>query len=690
MYEIKDEYPSPEDLKLLANLDDKGRILIDDLFKVFSYRKPKEYKLYVDRFDYTPKDDEKEKAIMDLILIVKKYNQILSKNLAYYEEKKKENKYFAFLYEGMKFFNSDLCGKEANSSMNLLGTLINKYEKKHLTFDSKFLTRNIFNKSGLLPLTQKQTLEFFDSEVQKYGPNSIKSLKSIKFIERLYEIVAKMSKRIAISNTSMKFESQMKMREKRAEYLARLNSYKLHKKEIHDDMEEIKKIKELISIANNNYERILNELNRSKSKKKKVKIKRKKNKSKSKSKSKGKSKSKSKSKIDETEENKDIINEESININKSKDKSLETNEKKAIHPNDNKNNFVKISTDEEKEDKNKFFKLKKVHSLERYNKTSLEAFKGLNLLNNRMTASTGFNDFNRTLSKNNTFYNPNMNKLNNLNKIILNLGNDSTKKSKFQQRDGFKNATRNDKKFFTNLRNNNLINIIDNMNKTSSHIFQRNKLKKAKSYYPSIIPNNKPQSISTKNANKNLLQKDIQEKDNLKEIKEKINNEKVIENNGEKIPIRKLLKNKTNLKIKKKEKKMDKIELYYIRKQKIPAIYEELKSYKNILSIARKNNSQSMRIEQLFSELYDKKRIRNINGQKAPKELYNSYYNMKESIERCHAPETIYRKYKSNMGDSLKKKIGKSNEQDDELKSKYFNFMQMIIKKKIEDDENEL
>jgi hypothetical protein len=191
MYEIKDEYPSPEDLKLLANLDDKGRILIDDLFKVFSYRKPKEYKLYVDRFDYTPKDDEKEKAIMDLILIVKKYNQILSKNLAYYEEKKKENKYFAFLYEGMKFFNSDLCGKEANSSMNLLGTLINKYEKKHLTFDSKFLTRNIFNKSGLLPLTQKQTLEFFDSEVQKYGPNSIKSLKSIKFIERLYEIVAR-------------------------------------------------------------------------------------------------------------------------------------------------------------------------------------------------------------------------------------------------------------------------------------------------------------------------------------------------------------------------------------------------------------------------------------------------------------------------------------------------------------------
>ena len=73
-------------------------------------------------------------------------------------------------------------------------------------------------------------------------------------------------------------------------------------------------------------------------------------------------------------------------------------------------------------------------------------------------------------------------------------------------------------------------------------------------------------------------------------------------------------------------------------------------------------------------------KIKNINGQKAPKELYNSYYNMSLSIERCHAPETIFRKYKSNMGDSLRNKIGKSQDQDDELKNKYFDFMQMIIR----------
>ena len=28
----------------------------------------------------------------------------------------------------MKYFNSELCGKEANSSFNLIGNLLNKYE----------------------------------------------------------------------------------------------------------------------------------------------------------------------------------------------------------------------------------------------------------------------------------------------------------------------------------------------------------------------------------------------------------------------------------------------------------------------------------------------------------------------------------------------------------------------------------
>ena len=40
-----------------------------------------------------------------------------------YKEKNKENKDFSKIYEGMKYFNSELCEKEANSSFNLLGNL---------------------------------------------------------------------------------------------------------------------------------------------------------------------------------------------------------------------------------------------------------------------------------------------------------------------------------------------------------------------------------------------------------------------------------------------------------------------------------------------------------------------------------------------------------------------------------------
>ena len=229
MYEINDNIPTHEDLKLLSKLDDKGKYLLEDLHKIFSYRKPKAYKLYVEKINYIPKDDEK--AIMDLILIIQKYNRILAKKMAEYEEKKKENQYFSFFYDGMKYFNKDL--KSITSSTNLMGNLLSQYEKRHIKFDSKFLNRNMFNQSGLLPFTEKETFNFFDSEIQKNGQNSPKSIKSIKFIEKLYDFIDNIAKRFTLRNTKMKIENEkIKSQEKRAQYLARINIYKLKKKKL--------------------------------------------------------------------------------------------------------------------------------------------------------------------------------------------------------------------------------------------------------------------------------------------------------------------------------------------------------------------------------------------------------------------------------------------------------------------------
>ena len=633
MYDIKTDFPSNKDLKLLSKLDDKGKYLLEDLQKIFSYRKPKAYKLFVERINYIPKEEEKE--IMDLILIIQKYNEILKKKMEKYNQKREENKYFSFLYKGIKYFSSDLASKDSNAFMNLIGNLINKYEQRHINLDSKFLNRNIFNQSGLLPFTQKQTSNFFESEIQKNGQNSPKSIKTIHFIEKLYEQIEKISKRITFSSSRMTIEDERKQnRKKRAEYLEKLNNYKIQKKEINDNLEEIKNIKELINIANINYQKIIRESSNS-NKKHKIKF---------------------------NIKNKRKFNSKSVNIKDKMENKIEnsnkSNENCKIENNKNtdKDNMIKLFYKNENNMKNNLNKLKNFRNSERYNQTlSSEAFNKLNLLNNRMTASTGFMDFKNISSKQNTFYNPN--------KIMNKMNSETLRKKKFFPTYYFQSNSIDNNKTFIKLDNE--INIIHNMNKTSFDIMG-NKGKSDKKFC---------QNIESKTINNNNI---LLPKMNSKEKNDITNNK------------RKMYKKKSNIKKKnfsqKNEKKPDKIELYLIRRKKIPLIYEELKSYKNLLRIAKRNNSQSMRIENLFSQLYDKKKIKFFNGQKAPKELYNSYYNMKESIERCQAPEKIFKKYKSNMGESLRKKIGKSNDQDEELKSKYYDFMQMIIKKKIEDE----
>ena len=659
MYETNKDFPSKKDLELISKVGDKGKYLIEDLNKIFSFKKPREYKLYIEKLNYIPTDDEK--VIIDLILIIQKYNEALADKMANYKNKNEENKYFSLLYKGMKVFNSEFCGKEANSVTNLYGNLITQYKKKHISFDTKFLSRNIFNKCGLLPYTKKQTLSFFDSEIQSNGPNSYKSIKAIKFIEKLYEQIEKMLQRVSFTSNKNgeKVKSQKSIkREKKMELMDKINKCKLQIKEINNDKVEIKKIKELIDIANIHYYKILKELNikYSKNKKKKVKI-----------------KNKEKININDQENSK---NEENKNNNNNTG-TYEHLELTSKFENENKKNYININEMIDNEKKKTFYK-KNMNVLDKYNRTSsVERFNGLNLFGVKTTSSTGFIDFSKNISKNNTFYNSNKIILNNLNNF--NLTNRSTKVLL---------PPTNPKRIFRNISNlNNRKNIINinSMNKTTNNIFQINKVNfkntenntniKTNIQFNNTINNN---FLSPNNSSPNIFDK--------KDEKVETKNDKLS------IPKRSKKRKKTNIRKNNLSPKKNKLELYLMRKKKIPDIYEELKNYKNLLSISKKNknNSQRMRVEHLFSQLYDKNKIQNLNKQTAPIELYNSYYNMKESIEKCHGPDIIYRKFKNNMHESLRHKIGRSIDQDDELKNKYYDFMQMIIKKKIEDEENDL
>ena len=124
------------------------------------------------------------------------------------------------------------------------------------------------------------------------------------------------------------------------------------------------------------------------------------------------------------------------------------------------------------------------------------------------------------------------------------------------------------------------------------------------------------------------------------------------------------------------------------QRRKVPIIYEKLKSIKNLLNNPKRDIEHSSQAFKLFSELYGKKKILKIDEKKAPKELYNSYINMKTSIERKNRTGGIFKKYMNFLNKDLEIKLEKSKEQDEKLKTKYYDLVQIIIKKKLE-NENE-
>ena len=631
MYELfgaKNDIPSPEDLELISKLDNKGKYLVEDLYKIFSYKKPKAYKLFIDKTNTIQTDEEK--VIIDLILIIQKYNKALSERMSLYQEKNNENKFFSSAYKSFKI-NSDLF-KEENSSNNLFNGLLTKYEEKNRIFNTKFIKSNIFNQCGLLPTTKKQNIDFFEAEIQKNGQNSYKSIKSIRFIEKLYEQIEKISKKLTLSQAKQSLmNDENEKLEKKAKYLYKLNQYRVQKIEINNNLEEIKILKDLLEIANNNYKRIMKDLKIKKNiKNRKIKLSKFKNTNKSK------------------EENNVQI--EPFNVYENKYINEKNDEVNIEGKNDNK----------EKNSENKnFIKLKSFQIPNKYYKTSsLERTNGINL-NKEATLSTGFNFNNNNIKSTKTFYK-------------------SIHKNNINNLSSFTTSNKSNKNILTPKEFNTL-------SRNNSHITFTNKVNNLNNLTSKNIMNK-----TFKILKKNSSEKNINQSNSAADIlTPKISIPKLIQRQYEfnkQKSLNKKSKNIKEIKSPRKEQKMSKIDLYLMRRKKVPDIYEELKNYKNLLSTTRKNDAQKAR--KLFLQLYDKKIIDFINEKNSTLELYNSYCKMKDSIERCHGPERIYRKYKNNISVELKDKIGKSIDQDNELKNKYYDFMQMVIKKKLGEDEN--
>ena len=117
---------------------------------------------------------------------------------------------------------------------------------------------------------------------------------------------------------------------------------------------------------------------------------------------------------------------------------------------------------------------------------------------------------------------------------------------------------------------------------------------------------------------------------------------------------------------------------------KVPIVYEQLKKLRNALNLKRKNTNlnQSSKTFELLSKIYTKKKILNINEQKMPKELYNTYYNMSVSIDNNKTSE-VFKRYKKMLDDNIDQNLDRIKEQDDNLKTKYLDLIHALIKKKL-------
>ena len=618
-----DPVPSKEDLNLLNNLSIQGENILEDLYTIFSYHRPKEYKIYVENIKYNPLD--KNKILLDLITTIQKYDKFVKKQKDIYKDLGEDNKYFFKLYHGRKLFGKSVT---ADTYGEILNNILPKYEReKHMIFEDKFLKKNIFHKSGLLSYTFAQNVDFFDEEIRKLGIDNYKPIKYITFIEKLYKEIQNNLERQAVNTFNFTYENKAeKLFKLRQEKILKANMDKVRKKEIKFEKKEIRKLKKLIDIANETYEKIMENINSSNRRNKKLKT---------------RSESKSKKDKNENDNYNNIEEDNKINKNEKNIRILK---------------LIKKEKSEEKESDSKF-------SSKYINKQNRTLFsEGTNNTNNttffnRNTTSTGYGD---TKSSNHfTFYNIRNDLLNKLKTIKL-----KKEKEKEKAQLKFKPLSINTK------------------------TFSRNKIKV--SFFPKISkntinePDNNINTITTPMLNSTsnifkLLKPNSSAPSILNKESQKENND--IEQTQEKKVIKKLIKKKKFLK---KKLKGQSVALNNERKKNVPVVYEQLKKLRNALELKRKNTNlnTSSKTYELLSKIYTKKKIFNVNEQKMPKELYNTYYKMSKSIDNNKTSE-VFKRYKKMMDDNIDHNLDKIKEQDENLKTKYLDFIHALVNKKL-------
>ena len=145
-----------------------------------------------------------------------------------------------------KSVNKKLTEKDLLKRKQIMNKITHKKNKlnKKFSIDGLNTFETIFNDSVLLDYKLNDDIDFFNSEVRKNGVNSYKSVKYIKFIEKLYKLIQRAFQRMTINSTAMLYENQHDILiERQQDKILRLNQMKMLEKEIKFDKKEIEKLK---------------------------------------------------------------------------------------------------------------------------------------------------------------------------------------------------------------------------------------------------------------------------------------------------------------------------------------------------------------------------------------------------------------------------------------------------------------
>ena len=182
----KTKIKSFEKTKLLAFVIENASKFVDLIIGALNNPKGERYRFYhvVKGSEIGEEGPNNAEYVVD---ILNKYNQKLKVNVDLYKTKRNENNNFTNSYKTFKLLTKSVFGTHIDNPFQLFKELLLMYSSKNYPLSPNILTRNLFNNSPLLIMSQNDLFRYFTIDMILNGFESLGRTKTIFFLKKLQE-----------------------------------------------------------------------------------------------------------------------------------------------------------------------------------------------------------------------------------------------------------------------------------------------------------------------------------------------------------------------------------------------------------------------------------------------------------------------------------------------------------------------